>query len=271
MTTTSSDDPDFSLTYLESFKIGDEDEGIEEPSGLALSHDRKALWTVSDNQKRIFCIGLDGTLDQDASFKISKEGLEGIATGSSENVLLAVREDGNELLEIGISEEEITARRALSELDGYDAIAHHFQGSDANKGLEGVALNASSGTVFVLKEGDPGLIIELDPSMKRILNHKHLGAASGFADDDKNSSKIDYSGIQHDEGSRFWIVSDKAKRLFHYDWFANVVIQSAALGYSKDGEYREIDKAEGVAVNSETNRLYVVSDKDAHLYVFDIR
>lgn len=271
MTVTSSSDWDLSLRYLERFKIGDEDEGVEEPSGLALSYDRKGLWTVSDNQKKVFRMGLDGTLDKDASFKIGKEGLEGIATGSSEDVLLAVREDGNELLEISIPDEEITVRRALADMAGYDAIAHHFEGSRANKGLEGVALNASSGTVFVLKEGDPGLIIELDPSLKRILDHKHLGAASGFADDDEKSPKIDYSGIQHDEGSRFWIVSDKAKRLFLYDWAADAVIRSTALGYSKDGEYREIDKAEGVAVNANTNRLYVVSDEEARLYVFDIR
>lgn len=270
MTATSLGDRDFSLTYLERFKIGDEDEGVEEPSGLALSHDREALWIVSDNHKKVFRMGLEGTLDKDASFKIGKEGLEGIATGSSENVLLAVREDGNEVLEISIRDEEITVRRALADMAGYDAIAHHFEGSHANKGLEGVAFNAASGTVFVLKEGDPGLIIELDPSLKRILDHKHLGAASGFADDEKKSSKIDYSGIQHDEGSRFWIVSDKAKRLFLYDWAADAVIQNIALGYSKDGEYREIDKAEGVAVNSDTNRLYVVSDKEARLYVFDI-
>ena len=62
-----------------------------------------------------------------------------------------------------------------------------------------------------------------------------------------------------------------AKRLFLYDLDQGQVIQSAALGYEKDGEFREIEKAEGVAVDAEHHRLYVVSDAEARLYVFDLR
>ena len=56
-----------------------------------------------------------------------------------------------------------------------------------------------------------------------------------------------------------------------YDWKANKVMQSARLGYGNKGKYREIEKAEGVAIDPDTHRLYVVSDKEARLYVFDIR
>ncbi|CAD7855897.1 MAG: hypothetical protein [Olavius algarvensis Gamma 1 endosymbiont] len=48
-------------------------------------------------------------------------------------------------------------------------------------------------------------------------------------------------------------------------------MQSARLGYGNKGKYREIEKAEGVAIDPDTHRLYVVSDKEARLYVFDIR
>ena len=48
-------------------------------------------------------------------------------------------------------------------------------------------------------------------------------------------------------------------------------MQSCKLGYGHDGEYQEIEKAEGVAIDPEANRLNVVSDEEARLYVFDIR
>ncbi|MGI9489635.1 MAG: hypothetical protein ACR2RF_27850 [Geminicoccaceae bacterium] len=44
----------FSLTYLDRFKIKDEEAGLTEPSGLALARDDDALWTISDDEKRIF-------------------------------------------------------------------------------------------------------------------------------------------------------------------------------------------------------------------------
>jgi uncharacterized protein YjiK len=70
--------------------------------------------------------------------------------------------------------------------------------------------------------------------------------------------------------SQLWTAT-KARRLFLYDRDQNQMIQSAALGFEKDGEFQEIEKAEGVAVDPQSNRLYVVSDEEARLYVFDIR
>ena len=151
-------------------------------------------------------------------------------------------------------------------------VAQHFAGGGANKGLEGITFNPDTGTVFVLKEGEPGLLIEISGDLDSIVGAKVLDAANGFMDDDVDGAEIDFSGIQYDQTrSLFWIVSDKAKRLFLYDWGQNQVIQSAALGFEKDGEFQEIEKAEGVAVDPQSSRLYVVSDEEARLYVFDIR
>jgi hypothetical protein len=113
---------------------------------------------------------------------------------------------------------------------------------------------------------------KLAQDLGSILGAHVLDATSGFVDDDADGTDVDFSGIQYD-GTRslFWIVSDKAKRLFLYDWNRDRVIQSAALGHEKDGEFREIEKAEGVAVDPRSHRLYVVSDAEARLYVFDVR
>jgi uncharacterized protein YjiK len=115
-------------------------------------------------------------------------------------------------------------------------------------------------------------MIEISKDLESILGAHVLDATNGFVDDELDGAEIDFSGIEYDTTrSMFWIVSDRAKRLFLYDWDSNLVIQSAALGFEDDGEFREIEKAEGIAVDPQSNRLYVVSDQEARLYVFDVR
>jgi uncharacterized protein YjiK len=277
VTFSGSGDQHFSLTYLNRFKVKNSAEMFDEPSGLALSRGRKAFWTVSDDTKKVFKLDLDGEVNKDESFKIIDKDLEGIALGPSEGVLVAVKEDGNEILQISIADERVTSRHSLSEMAGYGVIRPHFEGDDDNKGLEGITLNTATGTFFVLKEGEPGLLIEIAQDLGAILGHRLLGGTGGFADDDESEADIDYSGIQYGgAGSRFWIVSDKAKRLYLYDWALHEVLQSATLGFAKDSEYREVQKAEGITLDAEANRLYVITDDpdgddDPRLYVFDVR
>ena len=104
------------------------------------------------------------------------------------------------------------------------------------------------------------------------MSHRVLSWAGGFRDGNLASVEIDYSGICYDPTrAAFWIVSDKAQRLFLYDPLVDAVLQDAALGYVEKGTYQEIEKAEGIAVDPENKRLYVVSDSEARLYVFDLR
>jgi len=262
----------FSLTYLDRFNIENEAEGLSEPSGLALSHGHNALWTVSDDTKKIFKMSLDGDLKKDDSFKISDKGLEGITLDPTGKFLLAVKEESNEIIEIRIDTQDVTDRQRLADMAGYDSIAQYFSGSGANKGLEGITWNGETGTIFVMKEGDPGLLIEVSSDLQTIRSHQLLNEANGFRDPEVGAEELDFSDLCYDPSrDRFWIISDKAKRLFLYDWKGDAVVQSATLGYGKDGEYREIEKAEGVAIDTDTNRLYVVSDEETRLYVFDIR
>lgn len=268
------------LTFLERHKIEDEAQGLKEPSGLALTPARDGLWTVSDDTGKVFRLDLQGRLDASGSFAVPLEGLEGITLDGGGGHLVVVkeedREDGrdepDEIIRIGIEARAIVERRRLDELAGYDAVARHFEGGEENKGLEGIAWNPDSGSFFLLKEGEPGLLLEVSADLRSLLSHRVLSWSNGFRDDDRSSEKIDYSGLVYDASrAAFWIVSDKARRLFLYDPTADAVLQHTALGYVKDGEYREIEKSEGVAFDHEAGRLYVVSDEDARLYVFDLR
>jgi len=116
------------------------------------------------------------------------------------------------------------------------------------------------------------LLVEVSADLRKIIDHRVLNADNGFRDTNLSADEIDFSGLCYDTVRRaFWIVSDKAKRVFLYDWAANRVVQSAPLGFGKDGDYKEVEKAEGIAVDPEANRLYLVSDEEARLYVFDVR
>ena len=262
----------FSLTYLDHYEIKDEDADLNEPSGLVLSAGRDGFWTVCDEKKKIFKLDMEGRVEDGDSFEIPVKGLEGITLDPTGEFLLAAKEEGNEIIKIDVAERKVVDQRPLADMTGYNAIAPLFAGSGENKGLEGITWDTHSDTVFVVKEGLPGVLVEVSADLKTIQGHRVLNEDNGFRDTNLSSDEIDFSGICYDATQRaFWIVSDKAKRVYVYDWAANQVLQSMPLGYGKDGDYEEVEKAEGVAVDPLANRLYVVSDEEARLYVFDVR
>ena len=70
------------------------------------------------------------------------------------------------------------------------------------------------------------------------------------------------------EGDTLWIVSDKGRCLFQYDWAADTVLQRLDLTISTGDKPKRVRKPEGIAFDPDRNRLYVVSDRDGDLYVF---
>ena len=262
----------FNLTYLHRFNILNEEEKLREPSGLALAHGNDALWTVSDDTNKIFKMSLDGVLLKDQSFKIKDSELEGIALDPSGEFLVTVKESKNEIIKIRIDTRQRADKKKLKDMVGYESVKHHFKKKKkSNKGLEGITWHTKKGTIFVIKEGKPGLLLEVSQDLKTILNHQLLNGENGFQDSELKSKKIDFSGICYDPSrDRFWIASHKAKRVFLYNWNKNEVTQSFRLGYEKNGEFQRINQAEGIAVDPDKNRLYIVCDVDKLLYVFDI-
>ncbi len=261
-----------SLTYQKRFDIEDRDAGLIEPSGLALADDGQGLWTVSDDTKRVFRLDLEGKVQPDQSFKLAEKGLEGITVDRKGKFLLAVREESNEIFKLKIGKRGSAKTYLLKYMAGYRVIKHLFAMGGENKGLEGITWNSHTGTYFVLKEGEPGLLVELSKDLKTILSHVLLDRRNGFVDPDRPDLKVDFSGLCHDPlRSLLWIVSDKAQRLYFYDLGRNRVVHSVPLSYTENGNQGRIEKAEGLAYDSETGRVYIVSDEHARLYVFEAR
>ncbi len=282
MSTPPAPDTSFSLTYLKRYDIFDAKKKLEEPSGLALDADRRSLWTVSDDTKALFQLSLDGELE--ATFKLEKKGLEGLTLGPNQDTLVAVREDGNEVITIPLptasaAKDGMLAieTNALEAMENFAAIRKFFFDAEGkkrhkNKGLEGIAWHPVTKTYFLLKEGRPGLLIQVSADLSTLISHHTLDHLNGFHGTGVSENVLDFSDLCYDENrDSFWIISDKAQTLFLYDWSRNQVIQQAKLGYGWKGRYREVSKPEGVAIDPSTNRLYVVSDDKARLYVYDLR
>ena len=261
----------FRLELIRRRRIGDPGLGLNEPSGLTLNADGTGLYTVSDDTKAVFCMDLHGHVLINESFFVSVEDLEGIAISADGDQLLAVQEETNSLITIDIATRRELHRRPLAAMHNYATIAKHFPETPNNKGLEGITVNTRNRHVFVVKEGQPGLLIELDAGCSTILSARLLTRANGFTHPTVGPDKLDFSGLSYDSHrDTLWIASDKGKCLFHYDWNGDAVLQRLDLVISDDTKPKRIRKAEGLAVDPVQGKVYVVSDRDTCLYVFKL-
>ena len=261
----------FRLELMHRQRIGDPGLGLNEPSGLTLNADGTALYTVSDDTKAVFGLDLNGRVLINESFFVSAIDLEGLALSSDGSRLLAVQEETNAVISIDLATRRELHRRALKEMANYTSVAKHFPAKPDNKGLEGITVNTSNQHVFVVKEGRPGLLIELDAGCDTILASRLLNQENGFSHPNVGPRRLDFSGLSYDSRrDTLWIASDQGQCLFHYDWTGDQVLQRLDLMLNDGGKSKRVRKAEGVAVDSERGRVYVVSDRDAELYVFKL-
>ena len=256
------------LSYLKYVSIRYKSIGLEEPSGVALTKEKDALWVVSDDKKRIFQVDFDGALRPEFTIKTKKKELEGI-TLDDHGTLYTISEAKNEII-VFDADGTFKKQKKLKDIEGYCAVSEYFKGGSENKGLEGIAWGSRS--LFVLKESDPGLLIEISKDLKTICNHRILNTGNGFENSNTDSCELDYSDICYDPLRQlFWILSDKAKCVFLYSWEKDQVVTHFPLTYKdKKGKQKKVKQAEGVTYNPDDQCLYIVSDKEARLYVFEV-
>jgi len=259
------------LELLSRHRLRDPGLGLNEPSGLTLNRDGSALYTVSDDTKAIFRLDLNGRVSVSDSFFIGLDDLEGIAIRREDSELLVVQEATNSVVLVDLKTRRERSRRPLSAMGNYATIAQHFPDPPDNNGLEGITVNTSNDHVFVVKERRPGLLIELDPSLRTILSTRVLQASQGFTHPKLKADKLDFSGLSFDSrNDTLWIASDKGQCLFQYDWTRDAVLQRLDLTINTGNKDKLIRKAEGVAFDPQRKRMYVVSDRDADLYVYKV-
>ena len=62
-------------------------------------------------------------------------------------------------------------------MTNYDTIAHLFPDPPDNNGLEGITVNTSNNHLVLVKERQPGLLIERDSTLTTILSTRMLQAS----------------------------------------------------------------------------------------------
>jgi len=146
---------------------------VLEPSGLAINDSGTVLYTVSDNANKIYKISTTGNVLQ--TFNYVGNDLEGVST-YTKNKLLVAEERTKEIVSFDMTTNEVVKHKIS------------YDNSDANSGIEGVAYNSDDGTIFMINEKDPGLLLRLRSDFG-ILAEYNLDFAT------------DYSGIFYDKQS----------------------------------------------------------------------
>jgi uncharacterized protein YjiK len=259
---------DMSLRFVEARKIADRSHDFTEVSGLSLARDG-GFWAVSDNAARLFHLDEDGKV-RNKSSPDGEPGLEGVALDLAGGRILVVREDTSEIL--AIAEDGTVTRHPILAMDGEDDLAAQFSASDANDGLEGIAVDPASGTVFVVKERSPRLLIVIEPDLARIRRVIPLTRAAGFASDQADDDRLDVSGLEWD-GLRqgLWMTSDTGKAIYFLD-LATATARGWALVTDGKGKPHRVSNAEGVALGGDGRALFVVTDdgKESRLIEYRI-
>ncbi len=215
------------LVLTDSFSLD-----LSSPSGLTFSSDSQSLWTLSDKPGGlIYNITFNGEIVTSLSY--SGADLEGITRDNADNTFWIVEESSGELVHLDST--------------GLEMERVFVSGSnEGSGGLEGIALNKTNNHIYLLKEKDPGVLIELDHEFN-ILQYQRLFMAN------------DFSGISYDQTTnQLWIVSDQDKTVFRCDTTGSVI-----KSYSIQHE-----KMEGIAVDMENKRIFFVNDANDKLYLY---
>lgn len=204
---------------------------VREPSGLAYFPSDSTLYTVSDGTGgSIYQLSLRGEILRE--LPVNGNDMEGIAFWPDYSSLIVVEEGVRDVVKYTLS--------------GVRIASFHVNVSGAqNKGLEGVAVDTETAHIFVVNQEDPRLLIELLPDGTEV-HRTELDVVGSLSD-------ICYDPERH----VLWLVSAASRML------CELRTDGTPLKLWR----LPIVKPEGVALGP-SNRVYVVCDQEAKLYVF---
>jgi len=204
---------------------------IIETSGLA-SFQNDYFLTVSDSLSIIYLIDKKGRIIRELEYV--GDNTEGITYDPQTYEIFVVEENTNEIVQLDTIGHEVN--RFAVPLD--NKVKRH--------GLEGITYNPTNDHLYVVSEKLPGLLFEITKE-GIVINTYELN----FADD--------YSSVFYDENNNLlWILSDDSKTLSRCN------MQGSRQKTWQTG----VKKGEGVVVDSQANRVYIVTDKNSVLKVF---
>jgi len=203
---------------------------VQEPPGLSLPYDGRCFWAVGDSESKVHKLDLSGNIIK--SFTINGEDLEGVTVIDS--IFIAViLERTREVVILDTTGKEL--KRKKFDLKG-----------NLNEGLEGICFDSKTKNFYFLNEKHPGLLIKTDSSLNEVFRKKIKLA--------KDYSDIFFSK----DDNTLWILSDESKKIIQTD-----------LNGNKIREYRiNVAQPEGIVVDYNNKKIFVVCDKKEKLYEF---
>lgn len=211
---------------------------FEGPSGLTLDVSRDFLWTVSDKSNGlVYKITTAGNIIGTLEYR--GDDMEGITMNPKDGSFWVVEE----------------RLRRIVQLDDQGRVLQQVNipvnNSNVNDGPEGIAIDPVTGHIYLVNEKIPTEFIELDEKFE-VVRRVTINFSSKYR-------ISDLSGIFYESEAReFWILSDESKRIVVTDYELNP-LRSYELGKSK---------FEGIAVDTEIKRVYLVNDEENRLYVY---
>ena len=244
--------------------------GFNEPSGLALAGDGHSLWSVSDSDTLLHNLALDGSVTRSLALPHTDSAdLEGVAVGR-DGTLFLVQEKDRAMLQFDPNEPKFIMRRSLNQMKGYSSLLPLLAHNPSNNGLEGITVLPDTGQLFVVIEGKPRLLLSISPTLNEIEAIVPLTQEMGFTSIHASNSDLDVSGLAWSTKSQtLWILSDKGQRIFVFDPDL-ATVTAIDLEYQSGEKTKNIRNAEGIALDEENGRLFVLTDdgRKSHLFVF---
>ncbi len=259
------------LRLIGSFEVRNKHKGYSEPSGLSPSSVEGLFWTVSDADAKLHLLTSDGQLKN--AFHLPEAlgaDLEAVASRLDGSVLLLQERDWAITVlkpTTPISLERILIKR----MRGFGRYSHLFRANPTNKGPEGIAVDPETGTVFLAIEGEPRVLLTLSPQLTEIVNATSLSKENGFASPKAKDGELDVSGLAWSPFSNtLWMLSDTGKCVFVYNPNTGIA-ERIDLKFHNSGEKTWVKNAEGIVVDEEAQRIFVLTDdgKDSRLFVFE--
>ena len=238
------------LEYVSHLKLYFPEIGLTEPSGLAIAPDGSGFWIVSDETRTVFKLEADGEVGAFLGHDDHMRDLEGVVVDAGQDRLLMVSERTSHIIAVALDPPHRLDVVKIADLPTPTDLSDALE--DYDNGLEGIGLDPETGFIFVLKEQKPRLLVTIAPAMDGVIAVRTL---DGVLPDGE-----DVSGLTFDPGRNgFWIVSDIGKSVYFLSNDGNAVITFDLFWKDKDGK-RKLDNAEGVALSSDGQHLFVVSD-----------
>lgn len=231
------------------------DLAVDEPSGIARAANG-GFWIVSDGAPELFVIDDDGTVgDQRAVDGVGDAGdWEGVAELSN-GQLLVVSETNRDLLVIDPTVAAVVRRVSISELAANEDQADLLRAGGANQGLEGVTVDGQ-GNVWVVKEREPALLVQVDAELDRVISVSDPTAALAIALG-RESNEIDLSGLTVDPETPdvLWITSHTAGAIVQWDTSTMQLGQVLLVATPKIEGLAFATNGRAFAVDDDSNQL----------------